>query len=64
MNWNNIKSKLMHAAMIGAGTGVGILLTAVTGGTALAALPFALAGKAAGAAVVAYMLKAARPEVK
>lgn len=64
MNWENIKSKLIHAAMIGAGTGSGILLVALTGGTALAALPFAAAGTAAATSALAYMLKSARPEVK
>jgi hypothetical protein len=64
MNWSNIFSKVKHALFVGAGTGVGILVTALTGGTAVAALPFALAGKGAAAAAAAYMVKSARPEVK
>lgn len=60
MNWSNIKSKLLHAAAIGAGVGSTVLLTALTGGTALVALPFALAGKVAVAGAITYMLKPAR----
>ena len=61
MNWKNLLSKLSHAAIIGAGVGAGVLVTALTGGTAIAALPFSAAGKAAVAGVITYMIKSARP---
>ena len=63
MNWANIKSKLLHAGIIGAGAGIAVLVSALTGGVGLAALPFALAAKTAGGAALVYMVKSARPAV-
>ena len=63
MNWANIKSKLIHAGIIGAGAGVVVLVGALTGGAGFAALPFALAAKTAIGSAAVYMVKSARPDV-
>lgn len=62
MNWTNIFSKVKHAAIIGAGAGVAVLVGALTGGVGFAALPFALAAKTAVGGAVVYMVKSARPD--
>ena len=53
MNWSNLFSKAKHALFVGAGVGAGVLVTALTGGTALAALPFGAAVKSARADIPA-----------
>ena len=62
MNWSNLLSKAKHAAIIGAGAGVSVLVGALTGGVGLAALPFSLAAKTALGGAVVYMVKSARPD--
>jgi len=63
MNWSNLFSKAKHAAIIGAGAGVAVLVGALTGGVGFAALPFALAAKTAVGGAIVYMVKSARAEV-